>query len=193
MATATTLARSGSIAIPTKRHDGASQTEPQDEDQDAFSRYSNDVLRMKELLLFPEESADDDLDAVAKINEAFRGVGLSGPLINTSRNRGATPPKRRKANSTKPVAVGGQQGSARKTRLSWELHPSLLLHDMMEELEALENSHYIASEQGEDLEAMSMLFGGQDPAGEDGPPQLRQDQAVNGVATIEDEDEEDDK
>ena len=63
---------------------------------------------------------------------------------------------------------------------------------MMEELLALENNHYIASDQGEGLEAMSMLFGGEDPAG-DGPPQLRQDQALNGVATIEDEDEEDDK
>jgi hypothetical protein len=78
MATATTLAGSGSIAaIPTKRHDGASQTEPQaqDEDQDAFSRYSNDVLRMKALLNISEdESADDDLDldALAKINETLR-------------------------------------------------------------------------------------------------------------------------
>ena len=67
------------------------------------------------------------------------------------------------------------------------------MHDMMEELEALENNHYIASDQGEGLEAMSMLFGGEDRAGEDGPPQLRQDQALVGVATIEDEDEEDDK
>ena len=64
MATATTLVGSGSIAIPTKRHDGASQTEPQDEDQDAFSRYySNDVLRMKALLNISEDAsadADDD-------------------------------------------------------------------------------------------------------------------------------------
>src|SRR6056300_766915 len=120
------------IIIPTKRFDGGgtlphsshhrgseAETQPLQQHQDAFARYSNDVFRMKELLLFPEESADDDLDAAAKINEAFRDVGLSGPLINTSRNRGATPPKRRKANSTKPVAVD-QQGSVRKTRLSYE-------------------------------------------------------------------------
>ena len=188
MATATTLARSGSIAIPTKRHDGASQKEPQDEDQDAFSRYSNDVLRMKALLNFPEdESADDDLDALAKINETLRGVGLTG-LTGTSNRTNTNCPKRRKGNSAIAMPIDQQQGSERKTRLSWELHPSLLLHDMMEELLALENSHYIASDQGEGLEAMSMLFGGEDPAGEDGPPQLRQD-----VATIEDEDEEDDK
>ena len=103
MATATTLAGSGSIAIPTKRHDGASQTEPQaqdeDQDQDAFSRYSNDVLRMKALLNISEdESADDDLDALAKINETLRGVGLTG-LTGTSNRTNTNCPKRRKGNS----------------------------------------------------------------------------------------------
>ena len=196
MATASTLAGSGSIAIPTKRqrHDGASQTEPQaqDEDQDAFSRYSNDVLRMKALLNISEdESADDDLDALAKINETLRGVGLTG-LTGTSNRTNTNCPKRRKGNSAIAMPIDQQQGSKRKTRLSWELHPCLLLHDMMEELLALENNHYIASDQGEGLEAMSMLFGGEDPAG-DGSPQLRQDQALNVVATIEDEDEKDDK
>jgi hypothetical protein len=191
MASATTLAGSGSISIPTKRHDGASQAEPQGQDQDAFSRYSNDVLRMKALLLLnvsEDESADDDLylGTLAKINETLRGVGLTGLTGNHTRSV-----KRRKGNSAVPVI--DQQRSERKTRLSWELHPSLVMYDMMEELEALENSHYIASDQGEGLEAMSMLFGGQDPAGEDGPPQLRQDQPLNGVATIQDEDEEDDK
>ena len=178
-----------------KRHDGASQTEPQaqGEDQDAFSRYSNDVVRMKALLNFSEdESADDDLDALAKINETLRGVGLTG-LTGTSNRASMNAPKRRKGNSAIAMPIDQQQGSERKTRLSWELHPSLVMYDMMEELLALENSHYIASDQGEGLEAMSMLFGGEDPAGEDGPPQLRQDQALVGVATIEDEDEEDDK
>ncbi len=193
MATATTLALSGSsISIPTKRHDGASQTEPQaqGEDRDAFSRYSNDILRMKVLLNVSEdESADDDLDldALAKINETLRGVGLTGLTSNHARSA-----KRRKGNSAIAMPID-QQRSERKTRLSWELHPSLVMYDMMEELEALENSHYIASDQGEGLEAISMLFGGEDPAGEDGRPQLRQDQALNGVVTIEDEDEEDDK
>ena len=194
MATATTLAGSGSIAIPTKRHDGASQTEPQarGEDQDAFSRYSNDVVRMKALLNISEDaSADDDLDldALAKINETLRGVGLTG-LAGTSNRTNTNCPKRRKGNSAIAMPIDQQQGSERKTRLSWELHPSLLLHDMMEELLALENNHYIASDQVEGLEAMS---GGEDHADEDGSPQLRQDQALVGVATIEDEDEEDDK
>ena len=121
--------------------DGGSQAEPQNEDQDAFSRYSNDILRMKALLNISEdESADDDLDTVAKINKALRGAGLSGLLTNRD-----NVPKRRKGNSTVPI-IDQQQGSDRKTRLSWELHPSLFMHDMMEELEALENSHYIASD-----------------------------------------------
>ena len=175
MAEPTTLADT-IYTVPTKRFDGGgggtlpprssqpfdlaasgSETQPLQQHQDAFARYSNDVFRMKELLLFPQESADDDLDAVAKINEAFRDVGLSGPLINTSRNRGATPPKRRKANSTKPVAVD-QQGSVRKTRLSYEIHPNLLLHDAMREIEAAENSHYIEEEGGPSLSDIASLF-----------------------------------
>ena len=201
MATTTTLAGSGSITIPTKRHDGASHAEPQGEDQDAFSRYSNDVLRMKALLNFSEDEnesdCDDfDLDALAKINDTLRGVGLTGLTSNHNHTRTSTnSPKRRKGNSTLAMPIDDQQRSERKTRLSWELHPCLLMHDMMEELEALENSHYIASDQGcEGLKAMTMLFGGEDAAGEDGPPQLRREQAINnGVATIEDEDEEDDE
>lgn len=127
--------------------DGGSQAEPQNEDQDAFSRYSNDILQMKALLHFTEdESADDDLDTVAKINNALRGVGLSGLTSNRD-----NVPKRRKGNSAVPII--DQQGSNRKTRLSWELHPSLVMYDMMEELEALESSHYIASDQGDDLKA----------------------------------------
>ena len=194
MAKVTTPTGSGSFTIPTKRHngdsgtqsshkqplalsDGASQTEPKDEDQDAFSRYSNDVLRMNALLNFSEdESADDlDLDAIAKINDTLRGVGLSGLTMNHT-----NAPKRRKGNSAVAMPID-QERSERKTRLSWELHPHLLMYDMMEELEALENSHYIASDQGEDIEAM--LFGG-----EDGAPGVRQIQALFGVAAIEDED-----
>lgn len=176
MAKPTTLADTTSYTIPTKRFDGGggtlpqssqpfdladreseTETRPLQEDQDAFARYSNDVFRMKELLLFPEESADDDLDAVAKITEAFRDVGLSGPLINTSRNRGAPPPKRRKGNSTKPVAVG-HQDSVRKTRLSYEIHPNLLMRDVMREIEAVENSHYIEEEGGPSLSGIASLF-----------------------------------
>jgi hypothetical protein len=72
------------MSVTTWRHkqplalsDGTSQKEPKDEDQDAFSRYSNDVHRMKALLNFSEDESVDDLDA---INDALRGVGLSGLL-----------------------------------------------------------------------------------------------------------------
>ena len=138
---------------------------------------------MKELLLFPEESADDDLDAVAKINEAFRDVGLSGPLMNTSRNHGATPPKRRKADSTKPVAVDQHQGSIRKTRLSYEIHPNLLMHDAMREIEAVENSHYIEEEGGHSLSDIASLFSLNANV---------EDARASVAVTVEDDDEEED-
>ena len=203
MAKPTALADTTSYTIPTKRFDGGggtlpqssqpfdladresekTETRPLQEDQDAFARYSNDVFRMKELLLFPEESADDDLDAVAKINEAFRDVGLSGPLINASRNRGATPPKRRKGNSTKPVAIE-QQGSVRKTRLSYEIHPDLLMHDAMREIEAVENSHYIEEEGGPSLSEIASLFSLNANV---------EDARASVAVTVEDDDVEEDK
>ena len=202
MSKPTTLAGSISHTIPTKRFDGGgglpqscrsfdltdrefeTETQPLQQNQDAFARYSNDVFRMKELLLFPEESADDDLDAVSKINEAFRDVGLSGPLMNTSRNHGATPPKRRKANSIKPVAVDQHQGSVRKTRLSYEIHPNLLMHDAMREIEAVENSHYIEEEGAPSLSDIESLFR---------PNANVRDQASVAVTVEDDDDEEEEE
>ena len=201
MVKSTTLADTTSYTIPTKRFDGVypqssqpfdhlaasgseeSETQPLQQHQDAFSRYSNDVFRMKELLLFPEESADDDLDAVAKINEAFRDVGLSGPLINTSRNRGATPPKRRKGDSTKPVAVG-HQDSVRKTRLSYEIHPNLLMRDAMRDIEAVENSHYIEEEGGPSLSDIASLFNANANV---------EDARASVAVAVEDDDDDDDE
>ena len=61
------------------------------------------------------------------------------------------------------------------------------MHDMMEELEALENSHYIASDQGEGLKANG---------DEDHLHGLGQVQALFDVASVlveEDEDEEAEK
>ena len=104
---------------------------PQD---DAFSRYSNDFLRMKSLLLLSEdlEDGDDDdindLDALATINQARRSVGLSN-LVHLNRD------KRRRGNDSRRIPQGGNE---RKTRLSWEVHPDLILHDFILELEALD-------------------------------------------------------
>ena len=125
-----------SISVPTKQgdepmlwahHVGKSQNPH----HDAFSRYSSNFARMKALLLNEEEddgSEYDDLDALTKINQALSSMGLSN-LVHTNRD------KRRKGNDSARI----KQGHERKTRLSWEIHPDLLLCDFIEELEALDN------------------------------------------------------
>ena len=130
--------------VPTKQGDGENETtsatirhligeEPQHQQYDAFSRYSNDFVRMKSLLLHEEEDDgseyDDDLDALARINQALRSVGLNN-IVKLNQD------KRRRGNNSAPIKQGPPE---RKTRLSWELHPDLLLHDLFEELEALDN------------------------------------------------------
>jgi hypothetical protein len=118
---------------------------------DAFSRYSNDILRMKSLLLLStdvdqeddedDDDDDDDLDALATINQALSSLGLS-TLTHLNRDN-----KRRRGNDSRRI----QQGTnVRKTRLSWELHPDLLLHDFTLELEALCNgTHRIIDDEEE--------------------------------------------
>ncbi len=135
--------------IPTKQSDespttkhligGGGVTQP----DDAFSRYSNDLLRFKSLLLLSKDQEenddddDDDLDALATINRALsRMVSMSNlDRLNQGNGNVADASKRRRGNNSRPI----QQGNVRKTRLSWELHPSLILHDFMLELEALDN------------------------------------------------------
>ena len=103
-----------------------------------FSRYSNDFVRMKSLLLHEEEGDDseydDDLDALARINQALRSVGLSNVAKLNNQD------KRRRGNNSAPIKQGPPE---RKTRLSWELHPDLILHDLFEEIEALDNGAQI--------------------------------------------------
>ena len=135
------------IAVPTKQGDSSSdkktahlvgesskvQSRQKRNDYDAFSRYSNNFVRMKSLLLHSGEEEDDggddeyDLDALASINRALNSVGLG----NLAPDRD----KRRRGNNSACI----KQGYERKTRLSRELHPSLLMHNLMEELEALED------------------------------------------------------
>ena len=133
--------------VPTKQGDDETMSatirhligeEPHHDDQqyDAFSRYSNDFVRMKSLLLHEEEDDDDDsseydndLDALARINQALRSVGLSN-VVKLNQD------KRRRGNNSAPIK---QVPPERKTRLTWELHPDLLLHDLFEEIEALDN------------------------------------------------------
>lgn len=57
--------------------------------------------------------------------------------------------KRRRGNDSRCI----QQGNVRKTRLSFELHPNLLLHDFIMELEAMgSGSHRIFDDEEESSE-----------------------------------------
>ncbi len=147
------------VTAPTKRdhdHDKHRNVvgEPQ---QDAFSRYSNDLLRLKAILLFDEDEdvagdkVDDDLDYLTTINRALSSVGLrnlhrSQGQIHGNEDEDVSKPKRRRGNHSRPL----HQSCQRKTRLSWEAHPSLLLHDMLSELDALDHDHCISDEDEED-------------------------------------------
>ena len=90
-------------------------------DFDAFQYYSSDLLRLKTILLSDDED-DDELNALAAVNDALRSAGLSDIAAKDAS-------KRRRGNSSQPIKQE-DAGTPRKTRLSWELHPSLLLHDL---------------------------------------------------------------
>jgi len=143
-----------SCSVPTKQGDEDRLAvihlveESHHKHEDAFSRYSNDLYRMKSLLLLQEDleveddDGDDDLDTLAAINRAFSSVGLSD-IAHLNRD------KRRRGNDSRCI----QQGYVRKTRLSFELHPNLLLHDFIMELEAMgSGSHRIFDDEEESSE-----------------------------------------
>jgi hypothetical protein len=109
-------------------------------DDDAFSRYSNDLHRMKAILLLSEDqdlvtkTYDDDLEALAAINRALSSMGLTNIThLNQDDN------ERRRGNNSRLI----QQGDVRKTRLSWEVHPILL--DALE-LDDDNDAHRIADD-----------------------------------------------
>ena len=104
---------------------------------------------MKSLLIFSDEEEedadDDDLDALASINQALSSVGLSS-IVHLNID------KRRRGNNSTCIT----QGYERKTRLSWEAHPSLLLHDFIEVLEALDDgNHRILDNENDEGEGYS--------------------------------------
>ena len=83
-----------------------------------------------------EDQANDelDLDSLARINRALSSVGLRNLHLKQGQGHGRSNEdvsERRRGNHSRPL----QQSNQRKTRLSWEAHPSLLLHEMLLELE----------------------------------------------------------
>ena len=126
---------------------------------DAFQYYSSDLLRLKTLLLSPDQD-DDELSTLAELNRILRGAGLSDITAKNHASKDATNKnKRRRGNNSRPTNAGTQ----RKTRLSWELHPSLLLHDLDQDVGEVqyisddEDEHVWKSSEVKRSDVMSML------------------------------------
>ena len=131
------------FTIPTKVGDNCSYsaslmkqaTGQEKSEMDAFQYYSSDLLRLKTLLLGADED-DDELNALAAVNDALRSAGLSTLTAKSevSKDNDTDVSKRRRGNNSQLIKQKESETS-RKTRLSWELHPNLLLHDLNDEVE----------------------------------------------------------
>ena len=80
-------------------------------ESDAFAFYSNDFRRMKALL----GKEEDSQEALAAVNDSIHGT-------NDGRRN-----VRRRGTGTRPI----QEGVTRKTRISFEVHPSLIIEDLL--------------------------------------------------------------
>eukprot|EP00985_Skeletonema_marinoi_P017445 scaffold9563_cov150-Skeletonema_marinoi.AAC.5 len=95
------------IIVPTKVEDNCSYSasfmrqitgQQQEESKskfDAFQHYSSDLLRLKTLLLSDDED-DDELNALAAVNDALRSAGLSDIAAKDAS-------KRRRGNSSQSI------------------------------------------------------------------------------------------
>ena len=134
------------ITIPTKQHDGGNDTalrafSPKSK-VDAFAKYSSNFIRMKTLLLLEVEDNEDDggdddsLDYLGPLNDALRHIRVSDHVVRSNTGPGDAS-KRRKGNNSHPITITEQDSGSsgdlgRKTRISFELHPDLLLHDLFD-------------------------------------------------------------
>jgi recombinational DNA repair protein (RecF pathway) len=102
-------------------------------EKDAFQFYSSDLQRLKTLILGSDED-DDELNALAAVNDVLRRNGLSG-LTASHASEDEDASKRRRGNNSQAIKQQQNESGAppRKSRLSWEVHPSLLLHDLYDE------------------------------------------------------------
>eukprot|EP00984_Skeletonema_dohrnii_P018645 scaffold8748_cov118-Skeletonema_dohrnii-CCMP3373.AAC.2 len=102
------------ITVPTKQHDGGGNSDmtnlavaaPQPK-LDAFTKYSSNLIRMKELLLLGDDNEqdeeEDDLDYLSSLNKALRYASISDRGQQIDRNNhghdDASASKRRKGNN----------------------------------------------------------------------------------------------
>jgi len=87
------------ITVPTKQHDGGGNSNsdrtnlavaaPQPK-LDAFTKYSSNLIRMKELLLLgdnnEQDEEEDDLDYLSSLNKALRYASISDRGQQIDRN-----------------------------------------------------------------------------------------------------------
>ena len=111
--------------------------EQQAEKFDAFAFYSNDFQRLKALL----GKEDDSQEALAAVNDSIHGT-------NDGRRN-----VRRRGSGTRPI----QEGVTRKTRISFEVHPSLLLDDLLFAADA-NSSAEPADELDNEMEVLEVLL-----------------------------------
>jgi hypothetical protein len=151
------------FTVPTKQHDGGSVDKPTYANDavpvskprvDAFAKYSSNLIRMKELLLLGDKNEHDEedaLDYLASLNNALRYASQSDQ-VDRNNHSNVSISKRRKGNNSRRItqAQQGQGFLERKTRISYELHPSLLLHDLIDLDPDVSVSAHISDEEKED-------------------------------------------
>ncbi|KAL7494289.1 hypothetical protein ACHAWT_003093 [Skeletonema menzelii] len=155
--------RNATFIIPTKVGDNCSYSaslmqqvigHSKESERDAFQYYSSDFIRLKlkTLLLSPDANEDDDdMNALTALNDALRSAGLSGLTANSEVKDDS---KRRRGNNSQPIKQKEiESGTPRKTRLSWELHPNLVLHDLYDQVG--DHDLYDYDQVGEDIRCVS--------------------------------------
>ena len=82
------------------------------------------------------------MNGLAAVNDALRSAGLSNLTTkHDSKDKDAS--KRRRGNNSQSIEQKQKEsGTPRKTRLSWELHPNLIFHELWDQI-------------GEDIQSVS--------------------------------------
>ena len=129
------------VTVPTKQYDGGSNSvssasfsiaaavlpKPK---VDVFAKYSSNLVRLKTLLLLGDNEGDEDnLDYLGSLNDVLRNASISDHAARARNNGDGDASKRRKGNNSHPITQ--QRFLERKTRIYFELHPSLLLYDLI--------------------------------------------------------------
>mmetsp|Transcript_10886 Transcript_10886/g.19046 ORF Transcript_10886/g.19046 Transcript_10886/m.19046 type:complete len:161 (-) Transcript_10886:208-690(-) len=131
---------------------------------DAFQKYSDDFVRMKTILLKEDDSNFDMASLMAILKGGQDPLHVirdeEDPQEDQCVESNATGKtqdismKRRRGNDLRPIKL--KPGSQRKTILSFEVHPCLLLHDIFQEDSS--TSDAIAVEDGEEEDPLNKLL-----------------------------------